>query len=122
RPATGGPAAFVLRRSGAAEPPDREHRARSRCTAVHTQAAWGRVCADDRRAALTEPRLRGQQQPDRDHRTCDGDIREYGRERSRPKRRKTPATMPMTIGRGTSSIARFTEPVAPSTSIRTLVT
>ena len=40
---------------------------------------------------------------------------------SRPKRRKTPATMPMTIGIGTNSMARFTQPVAPSTSINALV-
>ena len=37
--------------------------------------------------------------------------------RSRPKRRNTPATMPITIGNGTSAIARLTQPLTPSTSI-----
>ena len=40
---------------------------------------------------------------------------------SRPKRRKTPATMPITIGMGTASIARRTQPESPSASIRTPV-
>jgi hypothetical protein len=43
------------------------------------------------------------------------------RTRSRPNRRKTPATMPITIGIGASCIARLTQPVAPSTSISALV-
>jgi hypothetical protein len=43
------------------------------------------------------------------------------RTRSRPKRRNTPATMPMTIGIGTACIARLTQPDAPSARIRTLV-
>ena len=37
---------------------------------------------------------------------------------SRPKRRNTPATMPMTMGMGTASIARRTQPESPSASIR----
>jgi hypothetical protein len=34
-----------------------------------------------------------------------------------PKRRNTPATMPITIGIGTSAIARLTQPDRPSSSI-----
>ncbi len=41
---------------------------------------------------------------------------------SRPKRRNTPATMPITIGIGTASIARRTQPEKPSASIRMPVT
>ncbi len=41
--------------------------------------------------------------------------------RSRPKRRNTPATMPITIGIGTASIARRTQPDSPSASMRTPV-
>ena len=44
-----------------------------------------------------------------------------GMDEVEPKRRKTPATMPITIGSGTSAIARFTQPVSPSASISTLV-
>ena len=43
------------------------------------------------------------------------------RTRSRPKRRNTPATMPMTIGIGTACIARLTQPDAPSARIRSPV-
>src|SRR2546423_504926 len=38
--------------------------------------------------------------------------------RSRPKRRNTPATMPITIGIGTASIARRSHPDSPSASMR----
>ncbi len=38
------------------------------------------------------------------------------RTRSSPKRRNTPATMPMTMGIGTACIARRTQPDAPSAS------
>ncbi len=38
--------------------------------------------------------------------------------RSRPNRRNTPATMPITIGIGTASIARRTQPDRPSASMR----
>ena len=41
--------------------------------------------------------------------------------RSRPKRRNTPATIPITIGIGTASIARRTQPESPSASMRTPV-
>ena len=41
--------------------------------------------------------------------------------RSSPKRRNTPATMPITIGIGTASMARLTQPVTPRTSISTPV-
>jgi len=40
------------------------------------------------------------------------------RTRSRPKRRNTPATIAITIGIGRASIARRTQPVSPSTSMR----
>ena len=43
------------------------------------------------------------------------------RTRSRPKRRNTPATMPITIGIGTSCIARFTQPESPRISINSAV-
>ena len=43
------------------------------------------------------------------------------RTRSRPKRRNTPATMPITMGIGTASIARRTQPESPSASISTPV-
>ena len=43
------------------------------------------------------------------------------RTRSSPKRRNTPATMPITIGIGTACMARRTQPLAPSTSISTPV-
>jgi hypothetical protein len=39
------------------------------------------------------------------------------RTRSSPKRRKTPATIPITIGIGTAAIARRTQPVILSTNI-----
>ena len=39
------------------------------------------------------------------------------RTRSSPKRRNTPATMPITIGIGTAAIARCTQPVTLSTNI-----
>jgi len=39
------------------------------------------------------------------------------RTRSTPKRRNTPATIAMTIGIGTASMARRTQPESPSTSI-----
>ena len=40
---------------------------------------------------------------------------------SRPKRRKTPATMPITIGIGSADITRRTQPLAPSTTTSRLV-
>jgi hypothetical protein len=43
------------------------------------------------------------------------------RTRSVPKRRKTPATMPMTIGIGTRSMNRRTQPVRPRTTTSTPV-
>ena len=39
------------------------------------------------------------------------------RTQSSPNARKTPATMPMTIGIGTARMARCTQPVTPSASI-----
>jgi len=39
--------------------------------------------------------------------------------RSSPKRRNTPATMPMTIGIGIASMKRLTQPESPSTSMST---
>ena len=41
--------------------------------------------------------------------------------RSSPNRRNTPATMPMTMGIGTASMARLTQPLKPRASIRTPV-
>ena len=41
--------------------------------------------------------------------------------RSRPKRRKTPATMPMTMGIGSSDMTRFIQPLAPMNRMSTLV-
>ena len=41
--------------------------------------------------------------------------------RSVPKRRKTPATMAITIGIGTTAMARRTQPERPSTSMRSPV-
>ena len=43
------------------------------------------------------------------------------RTRSSPKRRNTPATMPITMGIGSDDISRLTQPLAPSTSISALV-
>ena len=40
---------------------------------------------------------------------------------SRPKRKKTPATMPITMGMGSAAITRLTQPLSPSTKIRALV-
>ena len=37
----------------------------------------------------------------------------------RPKGRKTPATMPMTMGSGIAAMIRPTQPVAPSTAMST---
>ena len=41
---------------------------------------------------------------------------------SRPKRKNTPATMPMTIGMGSAATTRLTQPVRPNTSTKALVT
>ena len=41
---------------------------------------------------------------------------------SRPKRKNTPATMPMTIGMGKAAIKRLTQPLKPNTSTKALVT
>ena len=41
--------------------------------------------------------------------------------RSSPKRRKTPATMPMTTGIGIASMARRTQPLPPRSSMSTPV-
>ena len=41
---------------------------------------------------------------------------------SRPKRKNTPATMPMTMGMGKAAIKRLTQPLKPNTSTKALVT
>ena len=43
------------------------------------------------------------------------------RTKSSPKRRNTPATMPITIGMGNDDINRFTQPLKPSSKISALV-
>ena len=43
------------------------------------------------------------------------------RTRSSPKRRNTPATIPMTMGMGSHDITRLTQPLAPSTRMSRLV-
>ncbi len=44
------------------------------------------------------------------------------RTKSSPKRKNTPATMPITMGMGKTDITRLTQPLMPSSAIKALVT
>ena len=44
------------------------------------------------------------------------------RTKSSPKRKNTPATMPITMGMGSTDITRLTQPLRPSRAITALVT
>ena len=69
--------------------------------------------ADDRRHALPQGRAGRQQQEGDDHRRGDRHVAAERAHDVEPKRRKTPATMPITIGIGGADITRRTRPLAP---------